>query len=109
MATLSPQDRDYLIRTVIGEAANQPRRGKAAVAHTIMNRRNTGRWGDSVQDVVLAKNQFEPWGTRADELYNISPDSDVYQQTGQLVDQVAAGQIPDPTQGGLFFLNPDIR
>lgn len=104
----SPKDRDYLIRTVIGEAANQPRQGKAAVAHTIFNRRNTGRWGDSVQDVVLAKNQFEPWGTRADELYSISPESEVYQQTGQLVDKVAAGHIPDPTKGGLYFLNPEI-
>jgi len=107
MATLSPTDRDYLIRTVIGEAARQPRLGQAAVAHTVLNRRKAGRWGDSVQDVVLAKNQFEPWGTRADELYSISPESDVYQQTGQLVDKVAAGHIPDPTQGGLFFLNPE--
>lgn len=105
---VSPTNRDYLIRTMIGESAGQPRQGQAAVAHTIMNRRNAGRWGDSIQDVVTAPNQFEPWQTRADELWNISPESDVYQQTGQIADQVIAGDIPDPTQGGLFFLNPDI-
>jgi len=101
-------DRDYLIRTVIGEAARQPRLGQAAVAHTVLNRRKAGRWGDNVRDVVLAPNQFEPWQARPDYLRGISPESDVYQQTGQLVDKVTAGHIPDPTQGGLFFLNPEI-
>jgi hypothetical protein len=32
------EDRDYLIRTVAFEAANEPSLGKAAVAHVVLNR-----------------------------------------------------------------------
>jgi hypothetical protein len=34
----TPQDRDLVIRTALGEAANQGDEGQAAVIHTILNR-----------------------------------------------------------------------
>ena len=39
------EDRDYLIRTIAFEASEEPEEGKAAVAHVILNRERSGRWG----------------------------------------------------------------
>jgi spore germination cell wall hydrolase CwlJ-like protein len=64
---LDPVSRDLLIRTVIGEAGAEPDEGKAAVAGVVLNRLRSGDYGDSVAKVVLAKNQFEPWGSRRQE------------------------------------------
>lgn len=105
---ISPQDRDLMIRTVIGEADDQPDVGQAGVAHVILNRLGTGKWGDSASGVVLARNQFEPWSTRARELNGIKPDSPRYQKTAAIVDDVLSGQTPDPTGGATHFLQEDL-
>lgn len=105
---LSDQDRDLMIRTVIGEAGDQPPDGQAAVAHVIMNRTATGQWGKTPSSVVLAPHQFEPWSTRARELVGISPQSRQYQRVGQIVDSVASGASPDNTSGATHFLDPGI-
>src|SRR5258707_7289238 len=108
MPDISPQDRDMMVRTVIGEADDQPAVGQAGVAHVILNRLRDGRWGDTPSSVVLARNQFEPWSTRARELTAIKPDSDRYRQVAGVVDDVLAGRTPDPTGGATHFLQPDI-
>lgn len=105
---LLPADRDFAIRTVIGEAADQPDEGLAAVGHVIFNRLNSGKFGKNVQEIVLAPNQFEPWTTRAKELRGIDPKSPMYQKVGKMVDDIAAGSAVDPTQGATHFLQPDI-
>ena len=46
---MDPADRDMMIRTIAGEAGNQPPLGQAAVAHVIMNRVADGGYGDGVQ------------------------------------------------------------
>lgn len=102
------QTRDLLIRTVIGEAAREPEEGQAAVAHTVLNRVNSGRFGGDIPSVLFAPRQFEPWNTRRQELMAISPESPEYRRAAQIVDGVLAGQIPDPTQGATHFQNPDI-
>jgi hypothetical protein len=102
---LSPQDRDMLIRTVIGEAANQPPIGQAAVAHVVLNRLNSGNYGDTASQVVLSPHQFEPWQTRTQELATIPRTSQQYQDIGKIVDGAASGDIPDPTQGATNFAN----
>jgi hypothetical protein len=105
---ISSADRDLLIRTVIGEADDQPDMGRAAVAHVILNRMGTGKWGDTPGSVVLARGQFEPWQKRSRELLSISPDSKSYQRTAGIVDDVLAGKTPDPTGGATHFLDPAI-
>lgn len=107
MVDLTPQDRDMMIRTVIGEAADQPVEGQAGVASVIFNRLNSGNYGDSPTSVVLAPNQFKPWQTRARELLSINPTSDQYNKVGAVVDAVASGKIPDPTNGADHFLQPE--
>lgn len=109
MANISAADRDLLIRTVIGEAGNQPDEGQAAVANVVLNRAAAGTYGGSgVQDVIFAKNQFEPWMTRKNELMAIDTGSKTYQRAAANVDQVLLGVASDPTGGATHFLQPDI-
>src|SRR5216684_288593 len=105
---ISASERDLLIRTVIGEADDQPDTGRAAVAHVVLNRMNSGRWGKTAGDVVLARGQFEPWQKRSRELLGISPDSKSYQRTAAIIDDVLAGRTPDQTGGATHFLDPAI-
>lgn len=105
---LSAKDKDLMVRTILGEAAQEGPRGQAAVAHVILNRVASGDYGKSAGQVVLAPNQFEPWSTRSKELLAISPASPAYRETSDIVDMARSGDIPDPTNGATHFLNPQI-
>lgn len=100
-------DADILARTLIGEAANQGEEGQRAVAHVIRNRMN--QTGAGVRDVVLAPNQFEPWGTRREELLRISPTDPRYIVARNIAESALAGHSQDPTRGATHFLNPDLQ
>jgi len=102
------EDRDYLIRTVAFEAPNEPAIGKAAVAHVVLNRKKSHRWGDTVKDVVMKPWQFEPWMTRRREIETLSPDDPRYRKAARIADAVLDGDIPDPTSGATQFLNETI-
>lgn len=103
---LSPQDRDQVIRTIMGEARHEPAIGQAAIAHVIFNRLASGKYGNTATKVVHAPGQFEPWFRRKAELNQYNPNSADYQKVGQIVDASASGAIPDPTGGMTFFLEP---
>ncbi len=109
---LDTRARDYAIRTVYGEAANEPDTGQAAVAAVIKNRMDAGRYGGtSVPAVVLAKNQFEPWNdpkARA-RMMALAEDHPAYQKIGGLVDSIFTGQMPDPTNGATHFVAPEAQ
>lgn len=100
--------RDYLIRTLVFEAAEEPDEGKAAVVHVILNRLRSERWGDNVKRVVTQPWQFEPWMTRRKEIQRLSVEDPRYREAARITDAVLAGFIPDPTEGATHFLNPDI-
>ena len=102
------EERDYLIRTIAFEASGEPEEGKAAVAHVVLNRQRSGRWGDSIKEVVTHPWQFEPWMTRRAELESLSPNDLRYQSAAKIADAVLSGQTPDPTAGATHFLNPTI-
>ena len=102
------EERDYLIRTIAFEASGEPEEGKAAVAHVILNRKRSGRWGDNIKDVVTRPWQFEPWTTRRSEMEKLSPDDPRYQDAERIAEAVLTGRIPDPTAGATHFLNPTI-
>jgi hypothetical protein len=107
-ASDDPQERDYLIRTVAFEAGSESEVGKTAVAHVILNRKRTGRWGDTVKDVVTHPWQFEPWMTKRREMERLSRADPLYQSAARIVDAVLKGEKPDPTSGATHFLNPEI-
>lgn len=102
-------DRDFAIRTGLGEARNQGDAGLAAVFNVILNRAASGKYGGSTPtDVVLAPSQFEPWQTRKGELLAIKRTDPMYQRAGQIYDMVASGEIPDITAGATHFLNKKV-
>jgi len=49
------------IRTLYGEVRGEPNDGRRAVAHVILNRLKSKRWGSSLAQVCLAKAQFSCW------------------------------------------------
>lgn len=105
---LTVDDRDYLIRTIAFEASGEPRMAKIAVAYVVLNRKKSGRWGDTIKAVVTHPGQFEPWTTRQREIEELSPDDPRYQSAAIIADAVLSGQTPDPTAGATHFLNPTI-
>lgn len=61
LASISPQpiaDHICLATTVYLEARSEPVAGQRAVAEVALRRRDSGRWGNSVCDVVQAPWQF---------------------------------------------------
>ena len=102
------EERDYLIRTIAFEADRESEEGKAAVAHVILTRKKSGRWGDSIKDVVTHPWQFEPWMTKRKEMERLSPDDPRYKSAARIADAVLTGQSLDPTAGATHFLNPTI-
>jgi hypothetical protein len=106
--SLDPRSRDLAIRTVLGEAANEPEEGQAGVAAVIRNRVQAGRYGGAdVPSVVLKPYAFEPWGNpeaRAGMMAH-RPEDPKYQQAGQIVDRVF-GEGYDPTGGATHFYSP---
>lgn len=105
---IDPSDRDLIIRTVMGEANGEPDAGQGAVAHVILNRLNSGKYGTTIPDILFAPKQFEPWSTRPRELLGYSAESPEYKRAARVVDRVVAGTDPDPTSGALNFLNEDV-
>ncbi|NSY40690.1 conjugal transfer protein TraG N-terminal domain-containing protein [Leisingera sp. ANG59] len=108
---LTHYDRDAMIRTIYGEAGNEPQLGQAAVAHVIMNRVADPRWGDNPAEVSLQLKQFSAWneGHGGNSLPLSLEESDpAYERIGRVVDAVAAGQILDPTGGATNYYQPDL-
>lgn len=101
-------ERDYLIRTVAFEASGEPEIGKLAVAYVIVNRKKSGRWGDTIKSVVTSPGQFEPWQTQRIAIERLPSDDPRYQSAAIIADVVLSGQTPDPTAGATHFLNPVI-
>jgi spore germination cell wall hydrolase CwlJ-like protein len=108
----SGADRDNAIRTVYGEAANEPTKGQLAVASVIRNRAVDGGYGgDTPTAVVRAPNQFEPWngGPAKARMLALSPDDPKYAAIGKVVDAAYGtdGRAPDdPTEGKTMFYSP---
>lgn len=103
----SGKDRDIAIRTMYGEAANEPAVGQQAVANVIRNRAvNGGYGGDTPSGVALAKNQFEPWNTQGgrNRMASLDQNSPKYAALGQALDKAYTGD--DPTNGAVNFFSP---
>lgn len=98
------QNRDIAIRTIIGEDPSD--QGAVGVAAVLLNRLAAGTYGNSIDDVVLAKDQFEAWPRQKESLLGISTTDPRYVKIGRILDGLASGQIPDPTNGATHFYGP---
>ena len=55
---LTNREQEILLKVAYAEALNQDVEGKALVMLTILNRVNSDKFPDSIEEVVLAQNQF---------------------------------------------------
>lgn len=103
----APQDVDALARMIYAEAGGEGPQGMAAAGHVAVNRLRTGYGGaKSLTDVVGAPHQFEGMtSSRA----HVAPTDPGYQAALQVAQGIVSGQIADPTNGAVNFLNPELQ
>jgi N-acetylmuramoyl-L-alanine amidase len=92
-------------RTVYGEARGDPA-SQEAIAHVILNRLNSGRFGKTIHDVVLKPKQFSAWNPTDPnrEVMLRTPAADPrYGKVRDLVLRALSGETPDPTGGAEFY------
>ncbi|MCP5016140.1 MAG: cell wall hydrolase, partial [Ketobacter sp.] len=109
-STYSAQDKDFMIRTMLGEAGAESDEGLAGVAAVLRNRVEHGDFGGRTgKDVSLAKNQFETWQKHGARLKRISKSSPEYKRAQSILEGILQGQSEDPTGGAYYFVSGGIR
>ena len=101
-------DRALAIITIFCEASNQPAGVEDAVAHVLLNRAKDGRWGKSVAEVCLSREQFSEWNGDMANRANLmraarAGDQDIGIMAAASAYDEALGGGLDPTGGALFF------
>lgn len=59
---LTNEDRELLAKLLYHEARGESIECQKAVASVVLNRVDSGMWGNTLKEVIYAKNQFEPVG-----------------------------------------------
>lgn len=98
------RDEDLAVRTIIGEAKGEGEKGWEGVADVIRNRATQS--GKKFSDVVLAPGQFEPWGSRRQELESYDPNSSIFQQVARITLPVLRGERRGPAGDATHFYGP---
>ena len=100
---LSQEDIYLLARLIHAEARGESMRGKIAVGAVILNRLESPDFPKTIREIIYQKNdrvyQFSPV---EDGSINLEPNESAW----RAAEAAAAGE--DPTNGSLFFYNPDI-
>lgn len=103
--TLTPYQRDILVKTILGEARGEGETGMAAVAHNILNRANSGQYSSDPAEVALQNKQYSTWnsGEGGNNPGQFQPGTKAYETAAQVLDRVVGGEIPDMTGGALQY------
>lgn len=92
-------------RTLWQEARGEPEEGQRAVAHVLVNRLRSGRWGTSLAGVCLARKQFSGWNdndpNRLPSCLLADNDPALIKFGGFLADALTGE--PDPTHGATHY------
>lgn len=101
--SISREDLMLLARVIHAEARGESFEGKVAVGAVILNRLASPYFPKTIKEIIYQKNnhvyQFSPV---RDGSINLQPDEKAIQAAVQALSGV------DPTNGSLFFYNPDI-
>ncbi len=97
---MSALEMDVFLKILEAEARGQGLEGQIAVAAVILNRVESSKFPNTIEDVVFAANQFEPVATGT--FYQMVPDAQTYEAASRAL----AGE--DPTGGALYFYNPSM-
>ena len=93
---LSDADRDLLYHICHAEDGDAGKAGVQAVCWVILNRVASNQFPNTISGVVYQKGQFDP-------VRNGDINKKPYQSSIDAVDEVLAGNVPDPTNGALYF------
>ncbi|MFC4077104.1 spore cortex-lytic enzyme [Salinithrix halophila] len=97
-ASVSQQDVNWIARAVHGEARGESFKGKVAVASVILNRMESSKYPNTAKGVIMEKGAF----TAVDDgQIWLNPKSESYKAAK------AAVKGWDPSQGAMFYFNPD--
>lgn len=100
---ISYEDVMLLARLIHAEARGESFRGKVAVGAVILNRLKSPDFPHTIKDVIMEKNQYVYQFTPvADGSINLEPDDSSIQAALQAL------KGDDPTNGALFFYNPEV-
>lgn len=97
-------DDQIAVRTLYGEARGEPEEGQLAVAHVLLNRHKSGRWGPTLAAVCLARLQFSCWNASDPnrELMAVLPeDGPAFAKLKAVLDAARNGS--DPTHGATHY------
>ena len=99
-----------IARVSFAEAGNQGDSGLAAVVYTILNRLADGRWGDTVDAVLNARDQFEPVLRAGGDWRRLAPVSPAQQARIDTIINLALGRAASrPDQRRPVLPEPDDR
>ena len=102
LVNVTREELELLARLIHAEARGESFEGKVAVGAVILNRLNSPHFPKTIKDIIMQKThhvyQFSPVG---DGSINLEPDDSSYQAALQAL------RGDDPTNGALFFYNPE--
>lgn len=93
---ITDDDYQVLLRIVQAEAGGEDIKGRMLVANVVLNRLEIGFGGDTISEVVFAKNQFAPVSDK--RFFTVT----VNEVTIEAVERVLNGE--DYSQGALYFM-----
>ena len=93
---ITDDEYQVLLKIVEAEAPDEDIRGKILVANVVLNRLEVGFCGDTISEVVFARNQFEPIGNGS--IFRVTPS----ESTIEAVERALKGE--DFSQGALYFM-----
>ena len=98
-------DLQIAARTVYGEARGEPDDGQLAVAHVIVNRLRTNRWGPTLANVCVAPFQFSSWNNNDPNrplMMALMEDDPALTKPLRFLQDALVG-APDPTMGACWY------
>jgi hypothetical protein len=105
---ISNDEKDLMARTIAAENQHGAPDEQSAIAHVMLNRLNGGKYGNTMRGVLLAPKQFSPFNPGSNNSpYDVNSASPVYKSALDAVNKAAGGQDNDPTNGAMFYANPD--
>lgn len=90
------KDPELLVRIAMAEAGDQDVEGKALVMMVILNRMLSDKFPNTIEDVIMQKNQFTP--VSSGRFYEVEPDDGCY----EALDLIMVHKW-DESQGALYF------